>query len=77
MILEFDRNEKRIMVSHSKVWEQKHDEDRETARKDANTEADNTKKAVKNLQTKVEKATLGDIGALADLKKKMEGNEDA
>jgi hypothetical protein len=29
------------------------------------------------LQTKVEKATLGDIGALADLKKKMEDNEGA
>jgi small subunit ribosomal protein S1 len=32
---------------------------------------------VKNIQSKVEKATLGDIGALADLKKKMEGNEGA
>ncbi|HNF72691.1 MAG TPA: S1 RNA-binding domain-containing protein, partial [Chitinophagaceae bacterium] len=77
MILEFDRSEKRIMVSHSKVWEQRHDEERDVARKEANSEAESTKKAVKNIQTKVEKATLGDIGALADLKKKMEGNEGA
>ena len=77
VILEFDRNEKRIMVSHSKVWEIKVEEEKDVARKEANTEADNTKKAVKNLQTKVEKATLGDIGALADLKKKMEDNEGA
>jgi small subunit ribosomal protein S1 len=76
MILEFDRNEKRIMVSHTKVWEHEMEEEKEVARKEANTEADNTKKAVKNLQTKVEKATLGDIGALADLKKKMEGNNE-
>ncbi|MBP6624599.1 MAG: 30S ribosomal protein S1 [Chitinophagaceae bacterium] len=75
IILEFDRNEKRIMVSHSKVWEQVIEEEKEGARKEAQTDNDNTKKAVKNLQSKVEKATLGDIGALADLKKKMEGNQ--
>lgn len=72
MILEFDRNEKRIMVSHTKVWEHEMEEEKEVARKEAGVEADNTKKAVKNIQAKVEKATLGDIGALADLKKKME-----
>ncbi|HAD33553.1 MAG TPA: 30S ribosomal protein S1 [Chitinophagaceae bacterium] len=77
IILEFDRNEKRIMVSHAKVWEQNIEEEKEAARKEAGIESDNTKKAVKNIQSKVEKATLGDIGALADLKKKMEGNEDA
>ncbi|MBL7772979.1 MAG: 30S ribosomal protein S1 [Chitinophagaceae bacterium] len=75
IILEFDRNEKRIMVSHSKVWEIAVSDAREGARKDAETEADNTKKAVKNLQSKVEKATLGDLNVLADLKRKMEGNE--
>jgi small subunit ribosomal protein S1 len=74
IILEFDRNEKRIMVSHSKVWEVAMEEVKEGERQAANTEIDNTKKAVKNLQNKVEKATLGDIGALADLKKKMEEN---
>ncbi|MBP6625083.1 MAG: hypothetical protein KA198_07915, partial [Chitinophagaceae bacterium] len=61
--------------SHSKVWEQVIEEEKEGARKEAQTDNDNTKKAVKNLQSKVEKATLGDIGALADLKKKMEGNQ--
>ena len=75
MILEFDRNEKRILVSHSKVWEQGIEEEKEAARKEAGIEIDNTKKAVKNLQSKVEKATLGDIGALADLKKKMDAGE--
>ncbi|HQW46483.1 MAG TPA: 30S ribosomal protein S1, partial [Chitinophagaceae bacterium] len=75
MILEFDRNEKRILVSHSKVWEQGMEEEKEAARKEAGIEIDNTKKAVKNLQSKVEKATLGDIGALADLKKKMDAGE--
>jgi len=74
VILEFDRNEKRIMVSHTKIWETAMEEAREGARKDSETEADNTKKAVKNIQSKVEKATLGDLDVLADLKRKMEGN---
>jgi small subunit ribosomal protein S1 len=30
---------------------------------------------VKNVQSKVEKATLGDLGVLADLKKKMDSDE--
>ncbi len=79
-IIEFDRNDKRILVSHTRVWEQTKAEEKEVARKDARTEAENTKKAVKNVQSKVEKATLGDLGALAELKEKMkkaEGGEDA
>jgi small subunit ribosomal protein S1 len=73
LVLEFDRNEKRIMVSHTKMWEAVKEEEKEVERQVARTDADNTKKAVKNIQAKVEKATLGDIGALADLKKKMDG----
>jgi len=75
MVIEFDRNEKRIVLSHTRIWEQGKVEEVETAKKEARTEADKTKKAVKNIQSKVEKATLGDLGVLADLKKKMEGGE--
>src|SRR5688572_31406656 len=75
MVIEFDRNEKRIVVSHTRIWEQGKVEEAEAAKKDARVEADKTKKAVKNIQGKVEKATLGDLGVLADLKKKMEGGE--
>jgi small subunit ribosomal protein S1 len=73
MVIEFDRNEKRIVVSHSRIWEQGQVEEKEAAKKEARVDADKTKKAVKNIQNKVEKATLGDLGVLADLKKKMEG----
>jgi len=76
MIIEFDRNDKRIMVSHSKVWEQVKNEEKETARKTTAVENESIKKAVKTVQNKVEKATLGDIGALADLKEKMKKAED-
>ncbi len=73
MVIEFDRNEKRIVVSHTRIWEQGKVEEAEAAKKEQRAEADNTRKAVKNVQAKVEKATLGDLGVLADLKKKMDG----
>lgn len=75
-IIEFDRNDKRIMVSHSKVWEQVKNEEKEAARKDAAAESEKTKKAVKNIQNKVEKPTLGDLGALAAIKEQMKKAED-
>ncbi|HEX6845335.1 MAG TPA: 30S ribosomal protein S1, partial [Chitinophagaceae bacterium] len=63
MVIEFDRNEKRIVLSHTRTWEQAKIEEKEAARKEAKVEADKTRKAVKNVQAKVEKATLGDLGA--------------
>ena len=76
MIIEFDRNDKRIMVSHSKVWEQSKAEEKDAARKADRADVENTKKAVKNVQSKVEKPTLGDLGALAALKDKFKKAED-
>jgi small subunit ribosomal protein S1 len=75
MVIEFDRNEKRIVVSHSRIWEQAQHQEKESARKEARVEAEKTTKAVKNLQTKVEKATLGDLGALASIKEKLQQEE--
>src|SRR5687768_14130791 len=75
MVIEFDRNEKRIVVSHTRIWEQSKHEEKEAAKKEARVEADKTKKAVKNIQGKVEKATLGDLGALAEIKEKLKQEE--
>jgi small subunit ribosomal protein S1 len=75
VVIEFDRNEKRILLSHSRIWEQQEAEVKEAAKKEARTDSDNTKKAVKNIQAKVEKATLGDLGALAEIKAKLKEGE--
>ena len=75
VVIEFDRNEKRILLSHSRIWEQQEAEVKEAAKKEARTDSDNTKKAVKNIQAKVEKATLGDLGALAEIKAKLKEDE--
>ncbi|MFL5808745.1 MAG: 30S ribosomal protein S1 [Flavisolibacter sp.] len=75
MVIEFDRNEKRIVVSHARIWEQAKSDEVNAARKEARVEADKTKKAVKNLQSKVEKPTLGDLGALAQIKERLQKEE--
>jgi small subunit ribosomal protein S1 len=75
MVIEFDRNEKRIVLSHTRIWEQARNEEKEAAKKEAKVDADKTRKAVKNIQNKVEKPTLGDLGALAEIKEKLKQEE--
>ena len=75
VVIEFDRNEKRIVVSHARIWEQAKADEKEAVVKEKKAEAVKTKKAVKDVQSKVEKTTLGDLGVLAELKKKMEGGQ--
>jgi small subunit ribosomal protein S1 len=74
-VIEFDRNEKRIVVSHARIWEQAKADEKDAARKEARVESEQTKKAVKNIQQKVEKPTLGDLGALAQLREKLQQDE--
>ena len=71
-VIEFNKSAKRIIVSHSRVYE---DEKRseESSKKKAESKA--TKKAMKNVSENVERTTLGDISELADLKKQMEADE--
>ena len=75
VVIEFDRNEKRIVLSHTRIWEQAAVETKEAAKKEARAESESTKKAVKAIQNKVEKTTLGDLGALADIKAKLKSEE--
>ena len=77
MVIEFDRNEKRIVLSHARIWEQVAADEKEAVVKEKKADAAKTKKAVKDIQSKVEKSTLGDLGVLAELKKKMEGGDEA
>ncbi|MFZ9718135.1 MAG: 30S ribosomal protein S1 [Chitinophagaceae bacterium] len=74
VVIEFDRNEKRILVSHTRIWEQAKADEKEAVVKEQKADAAKAKKAVKDIQSKVEKATLGDLGVLAELKKKMDSD---
>jgi small subunit ribosomal protein S1 len=51
VVIEFDRNEKRILLSHTRIREQQENDQKETAKKEARVESDSTKKAVKNIQS--------------------------
>jgi small subunit ribosomal protein S1 len=75
MVIEFDRNEKRIVLSHARIWEQAKVEEKEAAKKEQRAENESTRKSVKAIQSKVEKTTLGDLGALAELKEKLKAEE--
>jgi len=77
MVIEFDRNDKKIILSHSRIWEQAKADEKNAELKEKRVEAESTKKAVKNIQSKVEKTTLGDLSVLADLKKKMDNAGEA
>ncbi|MGE5107969.1 MAG: 30S ribosomal protein S1 [Sphingobacteriales bacterium] len=77
MVIEFDRNEKRIVLSHARIWEQAKADEKDAERKEKTAEAVRTKKVVKDIQNKVEKTTLGDLGVLAELKKKMDSDASA
>ena len=74
MVIEFDRNDKRIVLSHTRLWEQEKEEEKQVVMKEKKAEAETTKKAVKAIQSKVEKTTLGDLGVLAGLKAKMDSD---
>lgn len=74
MVIEFERSDKRIVLSHTRLWEQEKEEEKQAHQKERKAEAETTKKAVKSIQNKVEKATLGDLSALADLKAKLDND---
>lgn len=72
-ILEFSKDTKKIIVSHTKTWDNTPEKGEETENKKAEKAAE--KKVVKKVKENVEKTTLGDISALSDLKSEMEENE--
>jgi small subunit ribosomal protein S1 len=71
-VIEFNKSAKRIIVSHSRVYEDEKKAEENAKRK---TESRSTKKAMKVVTDNVEKTTLGDISELAALKTQMEANE--
>jgi len=74
-VIEFSKDNKKIILSHTKTYQDSAPGDRE---KDQGTEAGkakSTKKAVKKIKDNLEKTTLGDIEALSELKSKLSKQE--
>ena len=70
-VIEFNKSTKRILLSHSKLFE----ESKKEESKVKDSEMDTTQKAVKKLKANLEKTTLGDISELAALKSEMENKD--
>ena len=71
-VIEFNKSAKRIIVSHSRVYE---DEKRTDETSKRRTQARTTKKAVQTVNENIERTTLGDISELAALKTELEQKE--
>ena len=73
-VIEFSKENKKIIVSHSRIFQDLIADEKAAAEDADNKKEKNTKKAVKKLADTLEKTTLGDIDALANLKEEMEKN---
>ena len=70
MVIEFNKDNKRIILSHSRISE---DANKAERREKANTSRKSSKPAAEAVQApQIEKTTLGDLGALQALKEQMQ-----
>lgn len=74
-IIEFNKDQKRILISHARIWEEARDEARNQENESRKKDAKAAVNAVKKVKESVEKSTLGDLSVLAQLKEQMEGAE--
>jgi len=74
-IIEFNKDQKRILISHARIWEEARDEVKNQENESRKKDAKATVNAVKKVKESVEKSTLGDLSVLAQLKEQMEGAE--
>ncbi|MEI6817127.1 MAG: 30S ribosomal protein S1 [Bacteroidota bacterium] len=74
-VIEFSKDSKRIVVSHSRVWEDKlaHGQAKENEKMSA--EDMENAKTLEKIQGSVEKPTLGDFASLSSLKTELETSE--
>jgi small subunit ribosomal protein S1 len=74
-IIEFNKETKRLVISHSRIWEEARDDARREESNSRKKDAKAATSAVKKVKDSVEKSTLGDLDVLAQLKEQMEGDE--
>jgi small subunit ribosomal protein S1 len=71
MIIEFNKDAKKIIASHTKTFKDEVEGEKKSASTASKGKAKSSS-AVKNLNASAEKSTLGDLDALAKLKQDME-----
>jgi small subunit ribosomal protein S1 len=74
-VIEFNRDDKRILVSHTRYLEDIRREADEAVRKERQEQTQQTRQAVKKQQTNVEMSTLGDLDVFSQLKEQLQDQE--
>ncbi len=74
-VLEFNKEGKKIIVSHSKINEDVTNSEKEVVATEKKTAGEEAKKAAKKVSSSIEKTTLGDMDVLSNLKANMEATE--
>ncbi len=75
-VIEFNKDSKKIVVSHTKIHDDAIHEEKVATEEKKKSEEESTKKTVKKMKDSLEKTTLGDISALANLKQEMDKKGD-
>ena len=73
-VIEFNKDSKRIIVSHSRIFEDEKPEAKDAAEKRSSRKSTKKDEVTTSTTSNVEKTTLGDIEELAALKEKLSGN---
>jgi len=71
-VIDFNKSAKKIVLSHTRVYEAEKKQGQDTRRRTEDTDA---KRSTRNIKSSLEKTTLGDITELAALKTEMEENQ--
>jgi len=74
-VIEFSKENKKIILSHTRLFEEEQRAVKEKETNKAKAEEKTTQKNVKKIADKLEKTTLGDLDVLADLKTAIEKKE--
>jgi small subunit ribosomal protein S1 len=74
-VIEFNRDDKRILVSHLRYLEDIRRDADEQVKKGKDDERKNTRTAIKKQQDSIERTTLGDLEGLAALKEQLKGDD--
>jgi small subunit ribosomal protein S1 len=75
-VLEFNKNSKRILVSHTQTFQDEVEGDDGTKGKTKAKKGKATNKAIQDVRSNLEKTTLGDLDALSSLKADLEKDEE-
>ncbi|THH39833.1 30S ribosomal protein S1 [Neolewinella litorea] len=76
-VIEFDRDQKKLMVSHSRYVNDIRREAKDTVVRERREERETTRKAVKQTNSSNERSTLGDLSAFEQLREQLNNeNED-